>query len=123
MSGLIELAGLAMRMDQPDRELDGLIYRSIDPVIERCWPHWSRDQLETIVPRYTELADTALSLVPAGFYVELRQHSDGWYCWMAENSKFRDATPWVVSQKPTMALAIVPNALLARYSVLPCPAR
>lgn len=121
MSELIKLAEQVLRLSLPDRELDGLIYRSLDPVIEQCWPHWSQDQLEIIVPRYTELADTALSLVPAGFYVELRHHSDGWYCWIAEHSRLRGATPWVVSQKPTMALAIVPNALRARSKVLACP--
>lgn len=69
MSEMIELAERCEKATGPDRDLDGLIYRSIDPVIEQCWPHWDRLQREQIVPRYSESIDAAATLLAPGVHV------------------------------------------------------
>lgn len=46
----------------PDRELDGDIWRAIDPVADQCWPHWSAEQRENMTPRFSASLDAALTL-------------------------------------------------------------
>lgn len=94
----------------PDRELDYRISVS-DPEPPRV------EHSPVYPPRYTASIDAALTLVPEGnyveMYVEMRRHSDGWYCWI---SKYRDATPNIVTQKPA-AIAICIAALKARTAL------
>jgi hypothetical protein len=94
----------------PDRELDGEIFLAADARLVPMWPHWTAEQRENLVPRYTTCIDAALTLVSGEPWVKLEWDH------MGEHRLF---SAWVDPCEqgycaPTMTLAICIAALKAR---------
>lgn len=97
----------------PCRETDGLIYRSIDPVIDNCWKYWSPAQLETIVPRYTASLDAAMTLLPEGvWYCLSGPHSATGGLYKGGGQRF-DMTMGIGDDRSDGEAATAPNAVVA----------
>lgn len=126
-----DLADLLARVEAatgPDREIDGLLYCMEDEVIQRCWPHWGREQRENLTPRYTASLDAALALVERvlpGSTVDIGSDDN-------ETGRFYYGVVWPegrsagseTNSRHSMALALVASLLRALSTdPIPTPGR
>ena len=75
-------------LDGPDREVDALIWCVEVPEIERVLPHWTEEQQEEIVPRFTGSLDEAVALV--GRMLTIGEGPGKWH-WYADD---RSSAVW-----------------------------
>ena len=108
----------------PDRELDGEIWLAADPRLVVLWPHWTAEQRDNMVPRYTASIDAALSLVPEHhrWLLDKRPYADhridGYRCEVYRQAHYyatTDDMPHAWSATPALALTIA--ALKARRNL------
>ena len=121
---MTDLTALAARVEReaPSRELDAEIARAIGWQQRSDFPNrWqSPDRQFAELPAFTSSLDTAVTLVPAGFHIDLRDWT--WtveQCWRAALQSSKGPALAIFNVKSqTAAPAIVSVCLKARAAMM-----